>query len=55
MEGRMSVSDFDVEPVDQWQGFCSVHGNYYDRDEGCEHCGDDHVNRAIQIRRGRAK
>lgn len=37
----MSVADWDVEPVDKFQGFCCDHGQYYDHEYGCEGCKDD--------------
>lgn len=43
----MSVAYHEEEPVDEWQGFCNMHGEYYERQYGCVWCADEQVDRAI--------
>ena len=44
----MSITDFEQEPVDQVQGFCSTHNVYFYHGSGCYACSDDAGDRAIQ-------
>lgn len=48
----MSVTDFEQEPVDEWQGFCNLHGQYYERKHGCIWCKDMETERQHDERKG---
>ncbi len=34
----MSVPDYEIEPVDEWQDWCGVHEKYYYHSTGCDGC-----------------
>jgi hypothetical protein len=42
----VSVADFDIEPVDEWQGFCEIHQCYYWYEYRCMGCNNDQADRA---------
>lgn len=48
----MSIQDFDIEPVDEWQDFCNVHGEYYGSKDGCQECKDMEAERQHDERKG---
>ena len=53
----MAVADHEIEPIDEWQGWCDVHQCYWWYEYRCMGCSNDAVERAIQDKldaRGRA-
>ena len=36
----MSIANHDIEEQDEWQGWCDLHGQYYERKHGCIWCKD---------------
>ncbi len=51
----MSVTDHEIEPVDEWQGWCDVHEQYYLHLLGyrCTGCANDEADRLFDSWRKR--
>lgn len=49
----MGVTDFEIEPVDEWEGFCSVHECYYWHEHRCMGCSSDEADRQYDERKER--
>ena len=46
----MSLADHEIEPVDEWEDFCSTHAQYYSVWLVCGGCLEDAFDRALQDR-----
>lgn len=56
-EIAMSVADHEVEPVDEYEGWCEDHQIYYRREQRCRGCVSDAADRqhdSQREERGRA-
>ena len=50
----MGVADHEIEPVDEWQDFCNVHGTYfYKPGHGCRGCANDEADRQYDSKKER--
>ena len=46
----MSIAYHEIEPVDEWEEYCSIHAQYYRVGLCCGVCLEDSFDRALQDR-----